>query len=594
MNTVTPSSKIADILLKRGTIGADALRQAQEKAQAGSVRLEKYLLDNQLVPPAEITLALAEYLHMAPISLAHFTPNTQLIDSIPADVLKKHQALPLIKAGGLLVVALGDPFDIMAVDELHVLTGMHVTPLVASEREIQDALNRLTAAEAGQGLELEDIMKGSDSDVEVDRDEKEEVSLEEMLESAEGAPVIRMVNMMLVEALRTRASDIHIEPQEKLLRLRYRIDGALIERPAPAKNFHPAIISRIKIMSDLDIAERRVPQDGRFKIKALGKEVDIRVSMLPSIFGEKVVMRVLDKSALFPSLAGLGLDTHAFEALNYAIGQPHGIILVTGPTGSGKTTTLYSCLQELNKIDVNIVTCEDPVEYQLQGITQVQVNPTAGLTFAGALRSILRQDPDIVLVGEVRDGETAEIAVKAALTGHLVLSTLHTNDAAGAIARLVDMKIPPFLIASSLILSQARRLYRKLCQACRKEIELPVDVLTANGIPAAFFTKAAAAAAHGSGVPPAGGTEVGGYVPIFRAVGCPKCNNTGFKGRGAIMEVLKVDEEIKQMIMKGATSSDIRETARHKGMSTLKEVGLVKVREGVTSLEAALEITGGE
>ncbi len=593
MNTVTPSSKIADILLKRGTIGADALRQAQERAQAGSVRLEKYLLDNQLVPAAEITLALAEYLHMAPISLVHFTPNTQLIDSIPADVLKKHQALPLMKAGGLLVVALGDPFDIMAVDELHVLTGMHVTPLVASEREIHDALNRLTAAEAGQGLELEDIMKGSDSDVEVDRDEEKEVSLEEMLESAEGAPVIRMVNMMLVEALRTRASDIHIEPQEKTLRLRYRIDGALVERPAPAKNLHPAIVSRIKIMSDLDIAERRAPQDGRFKIKALGKEVDIRVSMLPSIFGEKIVMRVLDKSALFPSLAGLGLDAHAFEALSYAIGQPHGILLVTGPTGSGKTTTLYSCLQELNKIDVNIVTCEDPVEYQLPGVTQIQVNPTAGLTFAGALRSILRQDPDIVLVGEVRDGETAEIAVKAALTGHLVLSTLHTNDAAGAIARLVDMKIPPFLIASSLILSQAQRLYRKLCMACRKEVALPVDVLAANGIPPALFSRAAAAA-HGAAGQAATGGGAEGYVPIYRAMGCPKCNNTGFKGRGAIMEVLKVDEEIKQMIMKGATSGDIREEARHKGMSTLKEVGLLKVREGVTSLEAALEITGGE
>ena len=592
MNAVTPSSKIADILLRRGMIGADALRQAEERAQATSVRLEKFLLDNQLVPPAELTLALAEYLRMPPITLAHFTPNQQLVETIPSDTLKKHMALPLLKTGGTLVVALGDPFDIMAVDELQVLTGMHVTPLVASEREIQEVLNRLAAAEAGQGLELEDIMKGSDGDVEVGHDEEKELSLEEMLESAEGAPVIRMVNMILVEALRTRASDIHIEPQERTLRLRYRIDGAMVERPAPNRTFQAAITSRIKIMADLDIAERRAPQDGRFKIKALGKEVDIRVSLLPSVFGEKVVMRVLDKSALFPSLGGLGLDAHALSAMQYAINQPHGILLVTGPTGSGKTTTLYSCLQELNKPDVNIVTCEDPVEYQLAGITQVQVNPTAGLTFATALRSILRQDPDIVLVGEIRDGETAEIAVKAALTGHLVLSTLHTNDAAGAIARLVDMNIPPFLIASSMVLSQAQRLYRKACMSCRKEIELPLEVLKANKISPSVFSRAVSPQSAGEGAITLGSSE--GYVPVYRATGCPKCNGTGYKGRGAIMEVLPIDDDIKQLIMRGATSGEIREKARAKGMLTLKEVGLVKVREGLTSLDAALEVTGGE
>ena len=587
--SVAPSSRIADILLKRGAITAEALRQAQEKSQAGGIRLEKYLLDNQLLPPLELTLALADYLHMAPITLSHFSANAKLVASIPSDVLQKHQALPLIKVGGLLVVALGDPFDIMAVDELHALTGLNVTPLVASEREIQETLNRLLSADAAQGLDLEDIMKGSDNDVEVGHDEEREVSLEEMLESAEGAPVIRMVNMILVEALRSRASDIHIEPQERALRLRYRVDGALIERPSPPKAFQAAVVSRIKIMGDLDIAERRVPQDGRFRIKALGKEVDVRVSILPSVFGEKVVMRVLDKSALFPNLSGLGLDEHAFKAMAHAIEQPHGIILVTGPTGSGKTTTLYSCLQELNKADVNIVTCEDPVEYQLPGITQVQVNPTVGLTFALALRSILRQDPDIVLVGEIRDGETADIAVKAALTGHLVLSTLHTNDAAGAIARLIDMGVPPFLLASSLVLAQAQRLYRKLCQACRKEIQPPMDVLIANQIDPGFFTKVSGS---GKGIEaPAPGR---GFVPIYRAAGCSKCNNGGYRGRGAIMEVLPVDDEIKPLIMNGATSGVIREQARSKGMMTLKEAGLLKVKEGVTSLDAALEITGSE
>ncbi len=591
MTTVPHGLRFTDVLLKRGAISEEVLHQAQEKAHGLSVRLEKYLLDNKLIAPADITLGLAEYLHMSPITLSQFSPNPQLIESFPADVLKKHQALPLMKIGGTLVVALGDPFDIVAVDELHVLTGLNVTPLVASEKELQDTLAKVLAVpEAQQDIDLEDIMKGPDSEVEVGHDEKNEVSLEEMMERAEGAPVIRMVNMILVEALRTRASDIHIEPQDKTLRVRYRLDGGMVERPSPAKSFHAAIVSRIKIMSDLDIAERRVPQDGRFRIKALGKEVDIRVSILPSIFGEKIVMRVLDKSALFPSLSGLGLDEVSFKALSYAIDQPHGIILVTGPTGSGKTTTLYSCLQELNKPDVNIVTCEDPVEYQLLGLTQVQVNAHVGLTFSAALRSILRQDPDIVLVGEIRDTETAEIAVKAALTGHLVLSTLHTNDAAGAIARLIDMGIPPFLLSSSLVLSQAQRLYRKLCLACRQEVALPVDVLTANKIDPAFFLRQTGKGTEGTGSP----KVAAGYTPIYRAVGCPKCNGTGYKGRGAIMEVLPMDDEIKQMIMKGATSGEIRTVARTKGMITLKESGLQKVKEGITSLEAALEMTGGE
>ena len=581
MTTISQSSRIADILLKRGAISADALKQAQERAGIMSVRLEKYLLDNSLVTPTEATLSLAEYLRMAPITLGRFTPDPQLLEGIPADVLRKRQAVPMMKIAGTLVVALGDPFDIMAIDELHVISGLQIMPLVAAEKDIQDALGRaLAPTEAAPGLDLEDILKDSDNDIEVGKETKQEMSLEEMMESAEGAPVIRMVNMILVEALRAKASDIHIEPQEKTLRLRYRVDGSLMERPSPPKSYQPAVISRIKIMSDMDIAERRVPQDGRFRIKALGKEVDVRVSVLPSIHGEKVVMRILDKSALFPSLGGLGLEPHAFSAMSYAISQPHGIILVTGPTGSGKTTTLYSCLQELNKADVNIVTCEDPVEYQLVGINQVQVNTGVGLTFAAALRSILRQDPDIVLVGEIRDSETAEIAVKAALTGHLVLSTLHTNDAAGAIARLIDMGIPPFLLSSSLILSQAQRLYRKLCTVCRQPVDFPAEVMAANKIDPEFFRKP--------------GEADTGYVQIYKAVGCPKCNNTGYKGRGAIMEVLPVRDDIKELIMKGATSGEIREAARAAGMITLKEAGLQKVKDGVTSLEAALEMTGGE
>jgi type IV pilus assembly protein PilB len=329
----------------------------------------------------------------------------------------------------------------------------------------------------------------------------------------------------------------------------------------------------MKIMSGMDISEKRIPQDGRIKIRALGKEVDLRVNTLPTIFGEKIVMRILDKSALFPSLAALGLDEAAFKGMKFGISQPHGILLVTGPTGSGKTTTLYSCLMELNQPDVNIITCEDPVEYQLAGINQIQINSFVGLTFENALRSVLRQSPDIILVGETRDSETAAIAIKAALTGHLVLSTLHTNDAAGAITRLIDMGVEPSLLAACLILAQAQRLIRKLCSACKKEQKsLPLEQLQAYGIEASFFEG----------------------VTLYQAGGCPRCRNTGYKGRAAIMEVLTINSELRKDILRGVSSKEIATKARAKGMVTLKEIGLMRVKEGVTSLGAALETTGGE
>jgi len=427
--------------------------------------------------------------------------------------------------------------------------------------------------ETSQGVNMEELLRDAESDVQVveGQEQMDQVSLEEMIESAEGAPVIRMVNMILVEALRAGASDIHIEPMEKRLRLRYRVDGSLAERPSPPKNLQAAVISRIKIMADLDIAERRIPQDGRFNIKALGKEIDLRVSVLPASHGEKIVMRILDKTSLAPNLASLGLDDISEKALQYAILQPHGIILVTGPTGSGKTTTLYSCLQDLNKPDVNIITCEDPVEYKIEGINQVQMNPDVGLSFASALRSILRQDPDIVLVGEIRDAETAEIAIKAALTGHLVLSTLHTNDAPGAVTRLIDMGIEPFMLGSCLVLAQAQRLYRKLCTSCRAPAQVLPNILEANRIDPKFFE----------------GRK------IYKGVGCPRCSN-GYKGRGAIMEVLLVNDEIRQGVLMGFNTGQIRGLAVKNGMVTLKTAGLQRVRDGITSLEAALEVTGGE
>jgi len=451
------TGRISDILLARKMIDAKTLDDAEVGAKAGGIRLEKYLVEKKLVKAVDMTLALSEYLKMPPISLAHFTPESGILELIPKETMAKRLVIPIARVGKSLTVALGDPFDLIAIDEIGTLTGMQITPVAAPEHEISNVLTRVFE-ETSQGFDMEELMRDSESDVEVVEEDGQEQSLEEMLETAEGAPVIRMVNMILVEALRSGASDIHIEPMEKRVRLRYRVDGSLAERPGPPKNLQAAVISRVKIMADLDIAERRLPQDGRFNIKALGKEVDLRVSVLPASHGEKVVMRILDKSSLAPSLAALGLDEVAERAMQYAIQQPHGIILVTGPTGSGKTTTLYSCLQDLNKPDVNIITCEDPVEYQIDGINQVQINPDVGLSFATTLRSILRQDPDIILVGEIRDSETAEIAIKAALTGHLVLSTLHTNDAPGAVTRLVDMGCEPFMLGSCLVLAQAQRL----------------------------------------------------------------------------------------------------------------------------------------
>ena len=570
MNTIAYSGKISDILLARKIIGADDLEKIEKDANAKGMRLEKYLIEKKLISGIQMTLALAQYLNIKPITLSHFSPTLDLLDIIPKDIMVKRMAIPITRLGDNLTIALGDPFDLMAIDEISTITGLSITSLVAPEEEIGEALSKIFA-QSSQGLDMEELMQGGTSDIEIIEDKESEASLDEMLESAEGAPVIRMVNMILVEALRTGASDIHIEPMDKRLRLRYRIDGALVERPSPPKNLQAAVTSRIKIMSDLDIAERRVPQDGRFNIKALGKEVDLRVSVLPTSHGEKIVMRILDKSSLSPSLASLGLDKIAEEAMVYAIKQPHGIILVTGPTGSGKTTTLYSCLQDINKADVNIITCEDPVEYQIEGINQVQMNADIGLTFASSLRSILRQDPDIILVGEIRDAETAEIAIKAALTGHLVLSTLHTNDAPGAVTRLIDMGTEPFMLGSCLILAQAQRLYRRLCTSCRKTTTINEKVLKANHIAPYYFKG----------------------EKTYKAVGCPRCNN-GYKGRGAIMEVMLVNDKIREGILAGATSSELREIARESGMLSLKDVGLSRVKEGLTSLEASIEVTGGE
>ena len=559
---------IVDILVRRQAVDRGSVNTAMVEAEAAGVKMERYMVENSLVSEVDMALALSEYLGMPPMPLSGFTPSEHLLELMPQEFMSRHLLIPVAKVGKLLTVAMADPFDVVALDQSEALTGLQVTPVIAPEKQMQELLGRFAKDNRG-GLEdiLKDVAEGDD--VELGKQEVDELSLDEMMESAEDAPVIRIVNSIMVESLRRGASDIHIEPMEKMIRLRYRMDGVLYESHSPPKTLQSAIVSRIKIMSNLDIAERRVPQDGRFKVRALGKEVDIRVSILPTVHGEKIVMRILDKSMLAPSVANLGLEESVYENFMACLRQPHGMILVTGPTGSGKTTTLYSGLQELNQSGVNIITSEDPVEYQLQGINQVQVNADVGLSFAAALRSILRQDPDIVMVGEIRDGETAGIAVKAALTGHLVLSTLHTNDAAGAINRLGNMGVEPFLLASSVLMTQAQRLFRRLCPACRQTRDLPPDVMRLNSIDPDLFEG----------------------VTTFEATGCPKCTGIGYRGRGALMEVLMVTEAIRQLILKETSASELAQTAIREGMLTLRDVGLLRVKDGVTSLEEVLRVT---
>ena len=526
--------------------------------------------------PFEFALAAADYLGVSPMTLPPgFAPSADLLCGKKVDQWAKAKALPVAKVAGRLSVVFSDPFNLPAREEVEKWSGGRLWTMVVPEPELTDALTRLKTAEdaANPALAMENIMKGDETDVEISSvsDAKSD-ELDASMDAAGEAPVIRMVNTIMIEALKTKASDIHFEALERASRLRYRIDGELVDRPAPPKALHNAVVSRIKILSNLDIAERRRPQDGRFKVRALKKEVDVRVSILPTVHGEKVVMRILDKANLAPGLGSLGLDEYAYKAMKFAIDQPHGIILVTGPTGSGKTTTLYSCLQDLNQPNVNIVTAEDPVEYELAGVNQCHVNVAQGLTFAGILRSVLRQDPDIVLVGEIRDNETADIAVKAALTGHLVLSTLHTNDACGVIPRLIDMQVPPFLLASSLILAQAQRLFRRLCPYCRKPVDPDRALLEANGVDPAIFEG----------------------VQVYGPGGCPKCHNSGYKGRGAFMEVLPISTRIRSIIEKGGNAELLKAAALEEGMVTLKDAGMLKVKAGITSLQAAFEVTGGE
>ena len=576
MNAGSPTPRIVKqlihILVEKNILNQDQQLELQGKEIHVQKELEAELCSVYGVSSEDILLALAEFAGIPIVSLAQFTAVEDLLQVLPETLLMVEKVFPLAVTDKTMTLALADPFNVIAIQKVSDLTRKKVLPVAALAKEIDDLLKNTNL---GTQRGLDDILKDAgDSNIELEERHDDHVDISEALEDAEGVPVIRIVNMILMDALRRNASDIHIEPFEKELRLRYRVDGVLFEGSCPPKALQSAISSRIKVMSQLDISERRIPQDGKFRIKAQGRDIDLRVSTLPTVHGEKIVMRILDKGNLRSGLDDLGLDEESLAKLKHAVNHPHGLILVTGPTGSGKTTTLYSCLQELNKPEVNIVTVANPVEYQMEGINQVEINDKAGMTFSAALRSILRQDPDIVLVGETRDSITADIAVKAALTGHLVLTTLHTNSAPGAITRLGDMGIEPFLLSSSIVLSQAQRLVRTICPHCKEKVgEIDRRVCKENKIPMEMFN---------------GKT-------IFYGKGCSRCGGSGYRGRASIMEILVITPTIREMIVKGATSDRIGVVAvDEQGFKDLRMNGFLRVLEGVTTIEEVLRVTAGD
>ncbi|HLV67039.1 MAG TPA: type IV-A pilus assembly ATPase PilB [Polyangiaceae bacterium] len=561
-------NRLGELLVREKLISLQQLRKAQDEQKRTGHNLGFTLAKLGYISDGEITSFLASQYRLEAINLDEYEIDQEVLKLVSREVCEKHRIIPISKSGSSLIVAMSDPTNLNAIDDIKFLSGYNVEPVVASETTIQGAIERYYNA----GPSYEEVMADfdlNDEDIDFGAD-TEEISAVELERASADAPVVRLVHVLLLNAIRKGASDIHCEPYEKRFRVRYRIDGVLHEEMSPPMKLKNAIVSRLKIMSQLDIAERRLPQDGRIKLKlGKGREMDFRVSVLPTMWGEKVVLRLLDKSNLQLDMAKLGFDPEPLRDFQWAINQPWGMVLVTGPTGSGKTTTLYSALSELNKPGVNISTAEDPVEYNLPGINQVQMHEDIGLNFAMSLRSFLRQDPDIIMVGEIRDFETAEIAVKAALTGHLVLSTLHTNDAPATISRLLNMGVEPFLITASVNLVLAQRLARKICPECRREDDIDAQALLEIGC-----TEAQIATAK-----------------IYRGAGCPTCNNTGFKGRIALYEVMRFHDDLKEMVLQGASAAELKAAAIKRGMLTLRMAGIRKMLEGVTTPEEVLRVT---
>jgi type IV pilus assembly protein PilB len=561
------NERIGELLVKENLLTAVQLRQARDDARVQGSRLGAQITKLGFLDENDLTDFVAKQYGVPSIDLEEFEIEQAVIQLIPEDVATKHTVVPVNRAGSTLIVATSDPSNIFALDDIKFLTGYNIQPVVAAE----DAIRRAIDKYYDQSTSLEDVMGDfDDSDIDLIQDD-DDVDINELAKASEDAPVVKLVNLVLIDAVKKGASDIHIEPYEKSFRVRYRIDGVLYEVMKPPLKLKNAIISRVKIMSELDIAERRLPQDGRIKLKmGRGKEMDFRVSVLPTLFGEKTVLRLLDKSTLQLDMTKLGFEQTQIDSFHHAIHQPYGMVLVTGPTGSGKTTTLYSALSELNQTTENLSTAEDPVEFNLEGINQVQMHDDIGLNFAAALRSFLRQDPDIIMVGEIRDFETAEIAVKAALTGHMVLSTLHTNDAPSTINRLLNMGIEPFLVASSVNCIVAQRLARCICDEC-KETDPEVDK---HALIEAGMSE----------------EEAETVVPV-KGRGCKNCSETGFKGRLAVYEVMMIHEELKEFILNGASSLDLKREAMRLGMKTLRKSALQKLLEGVTTLSEVVRVS---
>ncbi len=627
------SSKLGEILVRENLISSQQLRETLEYQRTNGGRLGSNLVNLGIISDDVITAVLSRQYGVPSINLELFQIEAETIRLISQEVALKYSVLPISKVGATLTLAMADPTNVFAMDDIKFMTGLNVEPVIASEASLVIAISKyystsnqidifelagangiekfeaITAkngngkngggkngsgkngsngngSSGGSGV-VDDRLVQSDLTVSLDRfkfdpnedgefellEDNDEIDLAELAKASEDAPVVRLVNVLLVDSLRRGASDIHVEPYEKDFRIRFRIDGVLYDVMHPPLKMRDALISRLKIMSKLDISEKRLPQDGRIKIKVKidnrSRELDFRVSTLPTLFGEKVVLRLLDKDKLMLDMTKLGFEQESLEIFQRNISKPYGMVLVTGPTGSGKTNTLYSALQALNTSETNIMTAEDPVEFNLPGINQVQMKEQIGLNFAAALRSFLRQDPNIILVGEIRDFETAEIAIKAALTGHLVLSTLHTNDAPSTISRMVNMGIEPFLVATSVNIIQAQRLIRKICTDCKEEVKLPVEAFTEIGFSA----------------------EEAPTLKAYKGKGCEICNNTGYKGRIGLYEVMEITDELRELIIIGASAIELRKKAMDLGMITLRGSGLHKLREGMTTIEEVVKET---
>lgn len=561
------SSRLGDLLVKTGFISPEQLGQAveQQKSSGGGF-IGSYLVRLGFISETDLVQVVGKQYGLQVIELQNVTIEEQIVQLIPQNLAVKHGVLPIVQKDNTLTIAMVDPSNIAALNDIKFITGLDIQVLLASESEVKATLEKYYEGQVQYDKIIDDF---AEQDVQI-VDSEESVNVSELEKQTEDAPVVKLVNAILTDAIKKNASDIHVEPYEKVFRVRFRIDGVLYEIMKPPPKLKNAITSRIKIMADLDIAERRLPQDGRIKLKlGSGKEMDFRVNVLPTLFGEKVVMRLLDKSNLQLDMTRLGFEPRQLENFKTAIYRPHGMVLVTGPTGSGKTTTLYSAIVELNKHTTNISTAEDPVEFNLMGINQTQIHEDIGYNFAAALRAFLRQDPDIIMVGEIRDYETAEIAIKASLTGHLVLSTLHTNDAPSTINRLLNMGVEPFLVASSVNCIAAQRLARKICSECAEVVQINPEVLVDIGISAADAK----------------------HVVVKQGKGCQKCAGTGYKGRIALYEIMPLYEQVRELVLNGASAAEIKREAIRQGMMTLRASGLLRLKEGVTTIEEVVRVT---